>query len=150
MNGASKCGGRPQAVRSFRAWCEVSALLLGAVLSGCVSMGGGLAKGDDRPAWINEPGDGVSASAGDHVRGRQAQEELAISRARDEYARRYGVRVSNQMSSEMAVAGGRMSSTSQSNSTQSVDNKEVQAQVKAKWLDKATGALWVWLVPAGK
>jgi len=38
--------------------------------------------GNDRPVWIDNPGNGVSASAGMHVRGPVAQEELAILRAR--------------------------------------------------------------------
>jgi hypothetical protein len=49
--------------------------------------------GNERPAWIDNPGNGVSASAGMHVRGRAAQEELAILRAREEFAKRFGVSI---------------------------------------------------------
>jgi len=102
---------------------------------------------DARPAWIDEPGEGVSASAGFHVRGRQAQEELAISRGRDELARRLGVRVDNEARSERTVVGDRSSSVSQAVSTQTVSDKEVKADVKGKWLDASSGTLWVWVVP---
>ncbi len=100
-----------------------------------------------RPVWIDDPGDGVSASAGFHVRGRQAQEELAISRGRDELARRLGVRVDNEARSERTVVGDRSSSLSQAVSTQTVTDKEVRAEVKGKWLDPSSGTLWVWVVP---
>jgi hypothetical protein len=118
----------------------------GAMLAGCVSLGPKDAA-DERPAWIGEPGDGVSAAAGEHIHGRVAQEELAIARARDELARRMGVRVSNVMSSELTVAGQTAVSSAQSQSTQQVTGAEVTAAVRAKWLDRSSGLLWVWLVP---
>ncbi len=121
----------------------VAATSLG--LAGCVSTA--KKETSSRPAWISEPGDGVSAAAGEHINGRVAQEELAIARARDELARRMGVRVSNVMSSELTVAGQSAVSSAQSQSTQQVTGAEVRASVKAKWLDTSSGLLWVWLVP---
>jgi hypothetical protein len=114
-------------------------------LAGCVSTGKKESSG--RPAWIAEPGDGVSAAAGEHINGRVAQEELAIARARDELARRMGVRVSNVMNSELTVAGQSAVSSAQSQSSQQVTGAEVKASVRAKWLDTSSGLLWVWLVP---
>ena len=119
----------------------VAAASLG--LAGCVSLGP-KDSASARPAWISEPGEGVSAAAGEHIHGRVAQEELAIARARDELARRMGVRVSNVMSSELAVAGQTAVSSALS---QQVTGAEVKAAVRAKWLDTASGLLWVWLVP---
>jgi hypothetical protein len=116
-----------------------------AVLAGCVSMGKKAAS--NRPAWISEPGEGASAAAGEHINGRVAQEELAISRARDELARRMGVRVSNVMSSEMVTAGQTALTSGSSQSTQTVTGAEVRAAVRAKWLDPDSGLLWVWVVP---
>jgi hypothetical protein len=134
--------------RSILGWAPLGVIaLLSATACGSHSR----RESDDaqgRPRWIDDPGDGVSASAGFHVRGRQAQEDLAISRARDEFARRYGVRVSNESTTEQAVAGGRMVSTMQASSSQSVTGAEVKAMVRAKWLDTGNGVLWVWLVPA--
>ncbi len=120
-----------------------AAAILG--LAGCVSTG--KKETSSRPTWITEPGEGVSAAAGEHINGRVAQEELAIARARDELARRMGVRVSNVMSSELTVAGQTAVSSAQSQSTQQVTGAEVRASVKAKWLDTNSGLLWVWLVP---
>jgi hypothetical protein len=126
--------------RLVTAWAVAS---LG--LAGCVTVG--KKETSSRPAWISEPGDGVSAAAGEHINGRVAQEELAIARARDELARRMGVRVSNVMNSELTLAGQTAVSSAQSQSTQQVTGAEVKAAVRAKWLDTNSGLLWVWLVP---
>ena len=114
-------------------------------LAGCVTVG--KKETSSRPTWISEPGDGVSAAAGEHINGRVAQEELAIARARDELARRMGVRVSNVMNSQLTLAGQTAVSSAQSQSTQQVTGAEVKAAVRAKWLDANSGLLWVWLVP---
>ncbi len=122
-----------------------------ATLSACSSTGldkSAQAQMESRPAWINDPGEGVSSSAGFHVRGNQAQEELAISRARDEFAKRYGVRVSSEQATSQLVVGGRVSSVSAKDIREEVDHVEVKATVRAKWKDPDSGVLWVWLVPA--
>jgi hypothetical protein len=115
-----------------------------ALLAGCGSVGPTVS----RPAWINDPGDGVSASAGFHVRGAQAQEELAVTRARDEFAKRYGVKVTSEASTSQLVVGERMSSVSAKDIREEVEQKEVKATVRAKWRDPDTDVLWIWLVPA--
>ncbi len=122
-----------------------------ALLSACGGVGPhqpAQAPGVARPVWINDPGEGVSASAGFHVRGAQAQEELAVTRARDEYAKRYGVKVSSESATSQQVVGDRMSSVSAKDIHEEVDHKEVKATVKAKWRDPDTDVLWIWLVPA--
>ena len=49
----------------------------------------------DEPDWINNPGDGAVGSAVTHIKGRFYQEDLAISRARERLAARYGVEISS-------------------------------------------------------
>jgi len=130
------------------AFALIVAMLL---LSACSSFGPdrqGKIEEQKRPAWINDPGEGVSASAGFHVRGGQAQEELAITRARDEFAKRYGVVVSSEHSTSQLVVGGRVSSVSAKDIHEEVNQKEVKASVRAKWKDPDSGVLWIWLVPA--
>jgi len=100
-----------------------------------------------RPAWIFQPEEGVSASAAFHVQGRQAQEELAISRAREEFAKRYGVKISSDHTLLQVVTNDRPISISQKDIREEVRNNEVKARVKAKWIDPESGHLWVWLVP---
>ena len=121
------------------------------LLSACSSFWPNHQGGDEaknRPAWINDPGEGVSASAGFHVRGGQAQEELAITRARDEFAKRYGVVVSSEHLTSQLVVGERVSSVSAKDIHEEVNQKEVKATVRAKWKEPDTGVLWIWLVPA--
>lgn len=121
------------------------ALLL--LLSACASRTA-VDAGPARPAWIENPGDGVSASAAYHVRGKQAQEELAIARAREEFAKRYGVVISSDHDVAQTTVNDRMTSVSEKSIREEVRDREVKAQVKEKWLDPATGALWVWVVPS--
>jgi hypothetical protein len=120
------------------------------LLTACSSVLSGRASKVDstaRPAWIDDPGEGVSASAMFHVRGGQAQEELAVTRARDEYAKRYGVMINSEHLTETHTVGERTTSSSDKAIREEVTQKEVKATVKAKWKDPETGILWVWLVP---
>ncbi|MBI5329798.1 MAG: hypothetical protein HZB71_04200 [Betaproteobacteria bacterium] len=130
---------------------SIIALLFAALLAGCALDGGTrpeAAKAVARPAWIDNPGDGVSASAGFHVRGRQAQEELAITRAREEYAKRYGVTISSEHLVQQTVADGRSATVSDKNIREEVKQQDVKAALRAKWTDPDTGVLWVWVTPS--
>lgn len=102
----------------------------------------------ERPAWIDNPGNGVSASCITHVRGRHFQEDLAISRAREQLAARYGVMVKMKQDIKEVVVNNFTSVTSVKNTEQTIDHdKLVYARVKAKWHDLIKDELWVWLVP---
>ena len=101
-----------------------------------------------RPDWIDNPGKGVSASAGMHVRGRVAQEELAIQRAREEYAKRFGVSVQSVQTLSTTVANDRASTVGSKDSHEETRQADVRARVSAKWRDPDSDVLWVWLVPS--
>lgn len=101
-----------------------------------------------RPAWIDHPGNGVSASAGMHVRGKAAQEELAILRAREEYAKRFGVKIAASQTMSTTVAGGRSNTVGAHVSHEELRQADVKAEIKAKWRDPNSDVLWVWLVPS--
>jgi hypothetical protein len=103
---------------------------------------------NERPAWIDNPGNGVSASAGIHIRGRVAQEELAIARAREEFAKRFGVSISSAQMLATTVANGRSSTVGTQVSREDSRQVDIKAMVKAKWTDPANDTLWVWLVPS--
>jgi hypothetical protein len=103
---------------------------------------------NERPAWIDNPGNGVSASAGEHIRGRVAQEELAIQRARAEFAKRFGVSIQSAQTLSTTVANGRASTVGSQQSREDAKQVDVRAVVKAKWRDPDTDVLWVWLVPS--
>lgn len=104
--------------------------------------------GSERPAWIDNPGNGVSASAGMHVRGPVAQEELAILRAREEFAKRFGVNIKSAQILSTTVANGRSSTVGADVAHEDSQQIDVKAVVKAKWHDPDSDVLWVWLVPS--
>jgi len=101
-----------------------------------------------RPAWINNPGNGVSASAGMNVRGRAAQEELATLRAREEFAKRFGVSIHSMQSMDTSVTNGRTYTVGSDSANENSQQTDIKAIIKAKWLDQERDELWVWLVPA--
>lgn len=101
---------------------------------------------NDRPDWVDNPGPGVSASAGLHVKGEAAQEALAIARAREHIAYSLAGRVSGEHLTTLAVTNNRASVASDREIRETVKDVEVRAMVKAKWRDP-DGVLWVWLVP---
>lgn len=103
---------------------------------------------NERPAWIDNPGNGVSASAGMHVRGKAAQEELAILRARVEYAKRFGVNVQSVQTLSTTVANDRASTVGTQSAREDSNQADIKAMVKAKWRDPDSDVLWVWLVPS--
>ena len=103
--------------------------------------------GNARPAWIDDPGNGVSASAGMHVRGDAAQEELAILRAREEFAKRFGVNIQSVQTLSTTVANDRSATAGAEIARESSQQLNVKAMVKAKWRDPDSDVLWVWLVP---
>lgn len=128
-------------IRSGIVTKAVAVLITALALAGC-----GKARKPE-PAWIMDPGHGASASAGFHVMGRNAQEELAISRAREQLAARYGVEVSSEHVVTEAVVSDRMYVTSDKIMEQKVKNKEVKAHVRAKWMNPETREIWVWVYP---
>jgi hypothetical protein len=103
---------------------------------------------NERPAWIDNPGNGVSASAGMHVRGRAAQEGLAILRAREEFAKRFGVNIRSAQTLSTTVAQGRASTVGSQLAQEDMQQADIKAVVKAKWRDPDSDVLWVWLVPS--
>ena len=102
-----------------------------------------------RPAWIDNPGNGVSASAGTHVKGRVAQEELATLRAREEFAKRFGVSITAVQSIDTTVNNGRAYTVGSGTTNENTQQTDVRAVVKEKWIDADSDVLWVWLVPTG-
>jgi hypothetical protein len=125
---------------------NLSILMFSVVLSACGSSAARVS--DARPNWIDNPGEGVSASAGVHVRGRVAQEELAILRAREEFAKRLGVSIQSSQTLSTMVANGRSSTTGVQAATEETHQSDIRAKVKAKWRDPVNDVLWVWVVPS--
>lgn len=126
--------------RSFSIMCN---LILAAMLTACNS-------GDtlpDEPDWINNPGDGSVGSAVTHIKGRYYQEDLAIARARERLAARYGVEVSSVQTIKEQVTNDRAYVSSTKQIDQNVKRTTVKAQVRETWYDRAHDVIWVWLYP---
>lgn len=124
------------------------ALLYCFFLAACNSINSVKGVNNERPAWIDNPGNGVSASAGMHIRGKVAQEELAIFRAREEYAKRFGVTIEAAQTMATSVSSGRSSTVGTQVAHEELKQSDVKAEVKAKWRDPDSDVLWIWLVPS--
>jgi hypothetical protein len=103
-----------------------------------------------RPSWIDNPGKGVSVSAGMHVGGRVAQEELAILRGRTEFAKRLGVNIQSEQTSATSVINDRSSTVGAQLTHEDTNQNDIKVLVKEKWREPETDVLWVLLVPADK
>jgi hypothetical protein len=128
-------------------------LLFSVLLSACASLGFGPKPApvvDARPVWIENPGKGVSASAGFHIGGKVAQEELAVLRGRTEFAKRFGVSIQSEQNSLTTATDNRASTISAQNTRENTDQTGVKVMVKEKWRDTENDVLWVWLVPSDK
>jgi hypothetical protein len=101
----------------------------------------------DRPDWIDNPQLGAVGSAGTNIRGQNAQEELAVSRARIRLAARLGVKVSAIQQIVEVVENESGSVSSIRESTQTISNKTVKAYVRARWHDLTRDVVYVWMFP---
>ena len=99
------------------------------------------------PEWVNDPGDGAVGSAVTHVRGRHHQEELAIARARERLAARYGVDVSSVQTIHEKVVNDKAYVTSNKEIFQHVNKATVKAHVREIWHDKNKDEIWAWVYP---
>ncbi len=103
-----------------------------------------------RPSWIDNPGNGVSASAGMHVGGRVAQEELAILRGRTEFAKRFGVDIQSEQISVTSVTNDKFATAGTQLTHEGTKQSGIKVLVKEKWREPDSDVLWVWLVPSDK
>ena len=99
------------------------------------------------PGWVQNPGDGAVGSAVTHVKGLHFQEELAIARARERLAGRYGVEVSSVQTIREQVVNENAYVTSDKVSEQVIKNNTVKAHVRATWHDKNKDVIWAWVYP---
>jgi len=99
------------------------------------------------PSWIENPGDGAVGSSVTHVKGRHYQEQLAVSRARQQLAARQGVDVEYvQMSTEKVTNDTAFTNVKRVGSEE-VSTKTVKAKVVEKWLHPTTREVFVLVVP---
>lgn len=100
-----------------------------------------------KPEWISDPADGAVGSSKTHVKGRHFQEELAIARARERLAARYGVDVSSVQTIQEKVINDKAYVRSDKEILQTVNFTTVKAHVRKVWHDREHDELWVWVYP---
>jgi hypothetical protein len=123
---------------------KIFATILITLLAAACSSG---VKTPQPPSWINEPGDGAVGSSVTHVKGKYYQEELAIARARERLAARYGVEISSIETISEKVVNDASYVTSNKQIDQKVKAQTVRAKVRERWYDAAHDELWVWMYP---
>lgn len=101
----------------------------------------------EQPDWVHNPGQGAVGSSTTHVKGRHYQEELAIARARERLAARYGVEISSLQTIREKVVNDNAYVTSDKQIEQAVKSQTVKAQVRETWYDSAHDEIWVWVYP---
>ena len=82
-----------------------------------------------------------------HIRGRYYQEELAILRARERLAARYGVEVSSVQTTRERVLNEKAYITSDRQINQSIKKQTVKAHIREIWHDTSRDEIWVWVYP---
>jgi hypothetical protein len=112
-----------------------------------ISIMGGQSLAEQRPEWIDNPQSGVVGSAPYNIKGRFAQEELAISRARTRLAARLGVEVNSIQQINEVVINDQSTVQAKSETTQKITKKVVKAYAKAKWHDEYRDIIYVWVLP---
>ena len=73
---------------------------------------------------------------------------LAILRAREEFAKRFGVSIRSVQTLSTTVANDRSSTVGSQTAREDLQQNDIKAVVKAKWHDPDSDVLWVWLVPS--
>lgn len=98
-----------------------------------------------QPEWLLNPGDGVVASCGFHVKGHYAQQECAIQRGRERLAARQGVEVSSISYLNTRVRNDSSSVSMDKETLEKVSGVTVKAQVKARYYDVQRDEYYVWM-----
>lgn len=122
-------------------------IISGSILFALVACATPPKNNDDRPTWIDSPGNGVSASSGFHVGGRVAQEELAVLRGRIAYAKGMGVSIQSEQLSTTMASNVNFSTVSRQDTHEDTKQIDIKLVVKEKWHDHVNDVLWVWMVP---
>ncbi len=105
-----------------------------------------LKKEDEKPKWITEESyDGKSAIgiARLHIKGKNAQRKLAISRAIEEIAMQMGTKVSTVQKIKTKKENNKATAYFSSYSVQTSMGKTVYITVRKIWEDNKTGEIYV-------
>ncbi|MCT7360128.1 hypothetical protein [Thalassolituus pacificus] len=119
------------------AWLLMAALLLG----GCA----GQPRNGGAPDWIMNPGSGVVASCGFNIKGRYAQEQCALMRARERLAAQQGVEISSVSYLSERMRNDASSVSLNKETLEKVSGVTVKARIRDTWYDAQRDEYYVWL-----
>ncbi|PHS61489.1 MAG: hypothetical protein COB09_17735 [Thalassobium sp.] len=121
----------------------LSALLLMAalLLGGCA----GQPRNGGAPDWIMNPGSGVVASCGFNIKGRYAQEQCALMRARERLAAQQGVEISSVSYLSERMRNDASSVSLNKETLEKVSGITVKARIRDTWYDAQRDEYYVWL-----
>lgn len=98
-----------------------------------------------QPEWLLNPGNGVVASCGFHIKGHHAQQECALQRARERLAARQGVEVSSISYLNTRVKNDNSNVSMDKETLSKVTQVTVKAKVKESWYDAQRDEYYVWM-----
>lgn len=102
-----------------------------------------------KPHWVDNPqtmGAKVAlGQAASHINGRAEQRKLAHTRALDELSRQMGVQVTTQTDFNQTMTDLNTRSQIQTQSSHRVQGAQVNALIKAEWLDPSSGVFYILL-----
>ena len=119
------------------AWLLMAAWLLG----GCA----GQPRNGGAPDWIMNPGSGVVASCGFNIKGRYAQEQCALMRARERLAAQQGVEISSVSYLSERMRNDASSVSLNKETLEKVSGVTVKARIRDTWYDAQRDEYYVWL-----
>ncbi len=91
------------------------------------------------------PGNGVVASCGFNIKGRYAQEECALQRARERLAAQQGVEISSVSYLSERVRNDASSVSLNKETVEKVSGVTVKARIRDTWYDAQRDEYYVWL-----
>lgn len=97
------------------------------------------------PEWLLNPGDGVVASCGFHIKGHYAQQECALQRARERLAARRGVEVSSISYLNTRVRNDQQQVSLDKETLEKVTQVTVKARLRESWYDAQRDEYYVWM-----
>ena len=122
------------------------------LFSGCIKETNTPIVKKQEPKWLQNPyidNDKIASigCARIHFKGKEAQKNLAISRAIDKIAVQKSVTVNNLQLRRKSVDNGKaISSSAESTSLHSVDNVKVSTKTKAIYNNKLDGEICAWVI----
>ncbi|UTW48654.1 LPP20 family lipoprotein [Bacterioplanoides sp. SCSIO 12839] len=124
-----------------RSLIKIALVLIAYIVSACTQV----PVKQGQPEWLLNPGNGVVASCGFHIKGHYAQQECAIQRARERLAARQGVEVSSVSQLTTRVHNDRESVTLNKETREKVNQVTVKARVRESWYDAQRDEYYVWV-----